>query len=548
MTPAILLGRSDFASLRERGGLYVDKSAFVSGVLGLGAEVQLHPRPRRFGKTLNLSTLRYFLERGEDRTALFEDLSVWQDEAARQHFQRYPVINLTFKNIKQSTWAAARAEMLALLASEVGRHASALEDPRLDEGLRARLRAVLRQEGENVQVLADLSQALAAVHGQPVAILIDEYDAPVLTAWEYGYYDEAAAWFRGFLSAGLKDNPHLFKGVLTGILRIARESMFSDLNNVSVYSLLQREIPEPFGFSEAEVQALLTQFGRPGEAGDVRRWYNGYRFGGEVVYNPWSILNFLSRPGQGCQPWWLNTSSNTLLRQLLLERSELNPEFATLLRGEAVERQVREDVTLRELGDEDVWSLLLFSGYLKAESVHLDEWGQRQARLAIPNQEVAIVWRDTFLDWLQAMAGRVEPLQRAILEGDAPVVENLLSTMLLRHVSSHDVRRTQDEAFYHAFVLGLMISLEKTHTVRSNRETGRGRADVLIAPRQTGQPGVVLEFKRLEPGRTLEDMADEALQQIHDRAYTAALEAAGAYPIHRLGIAFAGKDVAVRSG
>jgi hypothetical protein len=267
--------------------------------------------------------------------------------------------------------------------------------------------------------------------------------------------------------------------VLTGILRVARESLFSGLNNVIVFSLLQKSIPEPFGFTEAEVTMLLEQAERSTELSEFQYWYNGYRFGNTTVFNPWSILNAVARPQEPLQPWWVNTSENTL---------------------------------------------------------------------AIPNLEVRTVWEDSFQEWIIDGLGNIEPLHQALLTGDAMAVEELLGTLLLRHVSTWDLKDTQDEAFYHAFVLGLLVSLEKTHRVQSNREVGRGRADVQLAPKEAGKPGVILEFKKQVKGRTLGAMAEEALKQTETLAYTTELQSLGAAPVYRFGIAFAGKKVAVRVG
>ncbi|HNC97165.1 MAG TPA: AAA family ATPase, partial [Myxococcota bacterium] len=492
MPPKILLGQSDFRLLREDGGYYIDKSSFVRSVLDLGALVQLYPRPRRFGKTLNLSTLRYFLEKGPDRSHLFSDLEVWQDAGARRHFQRYPVINLSFRDVKQDSWEGAKSGIVSVIREAIAAHAPILESPAVDSYYREQLRAVLGGGGEPDQVLKLLCAALFQQHGERVVVLIDEYDSPILSGWEYGYYAEVASFFRSFLGGGLKDNPHLFRGVLTGILRVAKESMFSGLNNLAVYSLLQNDIPEPFGFTEAEVDAALSLFDRNEQKEEIRRWYNGYHFGEQTVYNPWSLMNVLSRPRSALQAWWLNTSDNAPIRSLLLRSTELAEDFATLLSGGSVEKEIEENVVLREMRPDNLWSFFLFSGYLTTELVRVER-GRTYAALRIPNLEVGLIWEGSFTGWLRNCAGDPSPLQKAILSGDAEGTQRLLGELLLKHVSSHDVAATQDEAFYHAFVLGMLVSLERTHRVRSNRESGLGRADLLILPRQAGQPGVVME-------------------------------------------------------
>jgi hypothetical protein len=549
MPPPILLGKSDFEQLRLQGGLYVDKSTLISTVLEASADVQLYPRPRRFGKTLNLSMLRYFLEASPDRSALFADLAVWQDAKARAHFQQHPVIYLSFKDVKVKTWGEAWQMLQPLIAEEIKRLLPILCHPSLPAIEQERWKSLAyRQAVPDVAVLRELSLGLRQSTGKLVVILIDEYDAPLLTAWEYGYFEEAVSWFRAFLSAGLKDNANLFRGVLTGVLRVGRESLFSGLNNVKVYSLVQQEVPEPFGFSEEEVVGLLKQFGREGEQGAFQRWYNGYVFGGVTVYNPWSILNALMSPRAPLQAWWLNTAENTVIHRLLLGNVAFQQEVATLLQGGTVEREVDENVVLRDISGEKLWGFLLFSGYLKAEAVRWDERGRLWVMLKIPNLEVQLVWEESFSTWLTDGLGRLEPLHRALLTGDAAAVQELLETLLLRHVSTWDVQRTQEEAFYHAFVLGLLVTLEKTHRVRSNREVGKGRADVQLLPREAGKPGVVLEFKRLEEGKTLKAMARKALKQIETSQYALELQEAKAAPVFCFGIAFSGKEVVVMVG
>lgn len=547
MPRPILLGQSYFPAVREGGYLYVDKSLFVAEVLNSPTQAMLYPRPRRFGKTLNMSMLRAFFERGPDNSHLFQDLQVWQDATAMAHFQKYPVVSLTFKDVKQRAWADARAVLNHLIANELGRHRSAFMAENLNRSIGERLHAVAGGAEAYEGVLLDLCEALHLHHGQPVVLLIDEYDAGILNAWEHGHYDEAVNFFRGLFSPALKDNPHLFKGVMTGILRVARESMFSGLNNVQVYSLLHHRPSEHFGFLEAEVFALLDEFGRGGEQDEVRRWYNGYRFGRAVVYNPWSIMNLLADTSGECRPYWLNTSGNDLVRSLLLAGSGVQEAISTLLRGETITVEIHEDVPLRDLRPENAWSLLLFAGYLKAIESHWQ--GTRMiATLAVPNVEVRGIWADTFTRWISPPTGSLEPFHRAILGGDSRIFEEILRGMLTRHASYHDVAETQDEAFYHAFMLGLLVTLEETHAVRSNRESGHGRADLLIIPKRPGLPGVVMEFKRGGAKTTLAAHARAAVKQAVVKQYKAELSAAGATPISVLGIAFSGKDVAVRKG
>jgi hypothetical protein len=542
MPRPLRLGDSDFYNLRAGGYLFVDKSRFIKEVIQREWVVQLYPRPRRFGKTTNLSMLRYFLEKGPDYSEFFQDLEVWQDTVSKAHFQRYPVIHISFKAVKHARWADAKAGLIAAIAEEIKRLLPLLPNQRWQD-------LADRKLEPDTRILLELSHALHEATGQQVVILIDEYDAPLSTAWQYdeqepGYYDQLAGWFRSLLEAGLKDNRALFRGVLTGILRVARESMFSGLNNVGVYGFLGNESAECFGFTQAEVEQLLKEFEREDRLLEIQRWYNGYLFGNTVIYNPWSVLGFLASPTQDCQPYWMNSSGNELAHSLLLQRTELSEDTERLLKGEIISREIEENTTLRDLQGDQIWGLLLLSGYLKPVAL-VREQGRLLASLTIPNEEVRLVWESTFRDWLKAGLGRLEPFFEALLSGNGARVELLLSRLVLKHISSHDVAETQAEAFYHAFILGLLVALEKSHQVRSNREEGLGRSDVRLLPKEAGKPGVVIEFKA-EDGRKLETLAKEALEQVEKKRYLVELEEAGAKPIYAYGVAFAGKRVVVR--
>jgi Predicted AAA-ATPase/PD-(D/E)XK nuclease superfamily len=544
----IALGQSHFPSLREQGALYVDRSELVGAVLREGAQVQLYLRPRRFGKTLGLSLLQTWLEQGADRSHLFADLQVWQDPLARAHLHRYPVISFSLKAVKARAWVEASEQIQRALRAELLRLAPLWRSPAVPPELQAELQAALTAQ-RPLHDLQPLCLALQLATGERAVVLQDEYDAPLLNAWEHGHYAEAAAWHRSFLGGTLKDNPHLAFAVCTGVLQVGRESTWSDMNNVRVLDIARPRPVEPFGFTGPQVHALLRAAGREQELPQYQRWYNGYTFGGHTIYNPWSILASLQDPPGPLRPHWLHTSQNLLVRRLLLEHHELGAAMEQLLRGASIEALVDESVSLAELQGAQIWGLLLHSGYLKARPSEEAGW-RSPMLLEIPNEEVRQLWERTFLRAVEPAGTGSTALERALLNGDAEGLQAEISALLRLHVSAHDLSAPQSEAFYHAFILGLLVRLSGSHHVRSNRESGLGRADLLISPLRPGLPGAVLEFKRQahregRPRGSLRAVARAALRQLERREYTLELEAAGAAPIHRFGVGFSGGEVEV---
>ena len=560
MAARFALGADDFRRVRRGGYRYVDKTDAITSLIDLGDQAVLLPRPRRFVKTINLSSLYYFFAiSDEDRTDLFSGLHVWDaGEEYRRHFQRYPVIFLTFKDVKAASFDECVAGFQAAIAGAYREHRSRLEAAGLTPDDRQYVEDVLakRLRGSDLaESLERLSEILAVATGRDVVILIDEYDTPVHAGFAHGYYDEVIEFVRNFLSGGLKGNQNLYKGVITGILRVAKESIFSGLNNVPVYSLLDERFATSFGFTEDEVAALAAEVDPPADLGELSDWYDGYRFGGHTVYNPWSVVSFLSDPIRRAKPYWVATSTDDLIRELLVERgTALHNELESLLGGGCTTKVVSDLTNLREVREDPdvIWSLLLFSGYLKAEEATYRD-GDWHVRLRVPNREVAIAYRNLFRSELRRGLGgdaEVDALIRAVMSGDAAGLEQLLGTLVTRVLSFHDVAGAQPERVYHAFILGLLVRLEPDYEVRSNREAGHGRYDVMLRPRAPGRPGVVLELKALRRDAVPAVAAalDAALKQIRDKDYAAELRAAGAGPIHELAAVFDGKHVHVRSG
>ena len=556
----IPLGIDDFRTLRELRLEYVDKSHLIRELLDKrGVEVALLPRPRRFGKTLNLSMLRYFFEKsGEDLSHLFQDLSIWQaGEEYRAHFQRYPVISFTFKGTRGETfeecWDAIKARIEALFDE----HRLLLGSDRLSEREKRNFGAILDRTAELTlyhRAFLDLSAYLHAHHGEKVVILLDEYDEPIHAGHAHGYAPRILHLMRALFIDGLKGNPHLQRAVVTGILRVARENLFSGANNLGVYSLLATPFNTCFGFTEAEVVSLLERSKRTDQLAAVRAWYNGYLFGGTVIYNPWSVLSFLDAADEAPAPYWLSTSSNDLVREQIEKNAlRLQPVFEDLLEGRSVDRVLDENVVLDELADNDdaLFGLLVFSGYLKAEKHSQGSLEQAIHRLSIPNREVRLLYATTFRRWMTARmkghGGSLEELTGALLSGDAEVLEEQLQAFVTNLLSYHDPGTIKPERVYQGFVVGLLAVLEPGYQVRSNRESGEGRPDVLIRPMQPGKAGAILELKVARSRRkTLAQALAEGVAQLRDNDYGAELRAAGAPEVHAFAVAFDGKKVRVK--
>ncbi len=544
------VGESDFRTFRQSGFGYVDKTNLISDILADASKVLLFPRPRRFGKTLNLSMLGHFLRKTtEDLSHLFAGLDVTRDARAMTHFQKYPVISVTFKDVKAATWEDAFAGLRARIEAVCDEHRYLLESPTVSARKVATLRRILSGESTK-QDIQDafwlLSEALFEHHGERVVILIDEYDTPVQSGYMNGYFDEVVGFFRNFLSAALKDNVALFKGVLTGILRVSKENMFSGLNHIDVHSIIDKPYSTAFGFTEAEVAAIVE----PDRLEEVRSWYNGYIFGGHVIYNPWSILHYID---EGLlKPYWVNTGSSELIETLALKRGlGLSEQSEALLQGGTIDVPIDPNIVLRnvELSPDAFWNFLLFSGYLKVVELKL-EMGEYTAKLAIPNIEVSLVYRTMFKLWLHKAdpdSNYTNALVKALLCGDAAKVQKTLQHILITAMSYYDAAGKQPEKLYHGFILGMLVHLEKQYEVRSNRESGLGRADMLMRPKTPGRPGVVIEFKVLDEDETVAEVLKDAAKQVRDREYATELLAAGATPVYEYVVVFDGKKTWVKS-
>ena len=555
------IGLSDFPRLIREGYAYVDKSLLVRSVLDSPAQVLLLPRPRRFGKTLNLSMLRAFFDRDRPENAeLFRGLAI---ERAGEEYMAYrgcyPVVFLTLKDVKTQTWEGCLSHLQETISIEYLRHRNTLAGDILAGKERALFDGICdgtaTDQSAYENSLKNLLTWLERATGERVILLIDEYDTPIHAGYQSGFYEQIISFMRNWLSGALKDHASLEKGVLTGILRVARESIFSGLNNLAVAGILKTgPFADKFGFTEPEVSRLLADAGLSDSLPEAREWYNGYLFGEIVIYNPWSILNFIHEQPAPPAAHWVNTSSNDLVRELLESGGEeVREDLEALLAGEGMKCRVMEDLPLRDLrGDPDaIWSLLLFSGYLKPVGVRGDS-SEPDYQLAIPNREVSILYRRIIRHWLtrHLRSKYLNRLLDALVAGEVPEFAKHLQTLVLNMLSYHDTAGGKDkmpEAVYQSFVLGLLANLGDRYRIRSNIESGLGRADILMSPTEPGARGIVMEFKRLGEGEDMERELQAALDQIEEKQYPATLRAEGCGEVLELAIVFDGKELQVRT-
>jgi len=553
----IPLGTSDFKSLINDDLYYVDKTPMIANIIQ-GSRITLLPRPRRFGKTLNMSMLSYFFSNQKDNRELFEGLAIEDDAEAMAHCGQYPVIFLSFKDVKESTADDAFSKIADLIAAQFDEYTTALDALALSEREAQSVKAIRTLSATPAELsnsIRLLSALLQRHYQQPVVILIDEYDMPINSAYSYGYYDEVVGFLRNLLSGAFKDNPSVFKGVMTGILRIARESIFSGLNNIEVCSLTDPEFNRYFGFTVTETEQALEDYGLTHTLENVRTWYNGYNFGEVTTYNPWSILHFLKKKGE-LKPYWLNTSDNALVRDLIARASpQVKQELESLLHdpNAVVRKQLNENIVFRDLNqDEDaVWNFLLFSGYLAYKNRAL-EGKHIYADMCIPNTEVASFYEDAILTWFKpptaSKALQLPALLQLLLRCDFESFAKAFVHFCTATFSYFDEQGTQPERFYHAFVLGMLVQLQDSHSIKSNRESGYGRYDVCLIPHDKNQPGFVIEFKAVDEldNLTLEQACEQALKQIEQKQYATDLHAQGIEKVYPLAISFEGKRVLVR--
>ena len=555
MNKPLPIGISDFKKVIKNGYAYVDKTLFIQELTEKGMEVALIPRLRRFGKTLNLSMLRYFFEKGEEDTSyLFKDLQIWKNEKYRALQGQFPVIFITLKDVKHLSWEETFSSLRALIGKEFERHSYLLEGTILTQREKEDyLRITCREGGKTLieKSLLLLSEWLHRYHNKEVILLIDEYDTPAHAAYVGKYYDTLISFLRNWLSAGLKDNIYLERGVLTGILRIAIESIFSGLNNISTFTVLNETFSDKFGLLESEVKELLNDYGLSEKLSDFRKWYNGYRIGSSTnIYNPWSVLNCIANKGM-LAPYWVNTSENALMKQLISQGSDnFKADIEQLLKGETIEKNIDDGVvfSLLHQSPNAIWSLLLYTGYLTLDQA--PSYGS-PCHLRIPNIEVGELYKSMILEWFEQSIHehKYHVLLNSLIMGDIDTFSQIFQEFMLSSASVFDVPSEDSEKIYHGFILGMLIGLSDRYEVKSNRESGLGRYDVMLIPKDPSQLGIIMEFKkigRFEKSR-LEAAVESAIKQIEYRQYAQELLDRGVRRILYLGFGFEGKEVLIRA-
>lgn len=532
---------------------YVDKTLLIRDFIDERPQVSLFTRPRRFGKTLNMDMLRTFFEKTDEDTSIyFQNKKIWFcGEKYRNHQGKYPVIFVTFKDVKCDTWNATYDLLSKILRNEFERHSELLESAQISIYEKTYLTSVLTgnaNENDMAMSFLNLSRMLHKHHKTAPIIIIDEYDTPIQQGHLHGYYDKIIGFMRNLFSGGLKDNPHLSYGFLTGILRVAKESIFSGLNNVKINSILDDRYSEYFGFTSAEVQAMAAYYGASGKYQELCAWYNGYRFGKTDIFNPWSVIGYFNN---NCQPkaFWQSTGSNDIISEILscatpdiIERLEL------LMKGKSFVTHIDTGVIYPQLQNNpsSIYSFLLVTGYLKAVSYDQPYGEDYMCEVALPNKEISFVYSKEILSQLESVIPRTAAIgiQEAIYKMDIDELQKKLAAFLMETISFHDA---SSEAFYHGLILGLCAMLNDRYRITSNREAGKGRFDIQMMPLKQQLPGILIELKAGKDctQTQLDELAKMALQQINDRGYVTDLKAHGSPSILKYGVAFSGKKVGI---
>ena len=556
----ISIGVEDFKTIIEKDGYFVDKTLMIQNLIKSNAMVTLFTRPRRFGKTLNQFMIRRFFEderteKGEkiDNGGLFDGLAITKcGEEILSHQQQYPVIFLTLKSAKQDTYALAYMELKKRLSAEYKRHKYVLMGDTLTADEKERFEAVSRVADDDslyTDALGFLSECLARYHGHNTFILIDEYDVPLENAYLHGFYDNMIGFIRSLFESALKTNPYLEKGVITGCLRISKESIFTGLNNLEIDSVLRTRYADSFGFTEDEVKAMLAYYDLAAELPEVKRWYDGYLFNETEIYNPWSILKYVNdrkdKVTKFALPYWSNTSSNSIVREMVGEADEMaKADLETLINDGTIEKPVHEDITYGDIhqSQDNLWNFLFFTGYLKKVGEQKDG-NNLKLEMKIPNIEIATIYENSISYWFEQRIKQTDrsPLLHALETGDCEAAENFINEQLFQTISYYDYA----ENFYHGFMAGLLLNIGG-YLVRSNRESGNGRPDIVMTESKFRGRAMILELKISDTIQGMEKKCEEALTQLKEQKYESSLEDDGYQPILKYAICFFKKGCMVK--
>lgn len=551
------IGISDYVRAQSEY-YYVDKTLLIKDFLDRKPLVSLFTRPRRFGKTLNMDMLRVFFEISKENTGkYFEDKAIWKcGEEYRSHQGKYPVIFLTFKDVKFDTWEATIDKIKGLLQEEYGRHQELLASDKLSAYEKEYFGKILDSSANEVELtsaLERLSKMLTSHYGKAPIIIIDEYDTPIQEGYAKDFYEEIIGFMRNFFSGAFKDNKNLSYGFLTGILRIAQESIFSGLNNLTVNSVMDEEYDRYFGFTEDEVAQMLDYYGVPEKEAELKEWYDGYLFGKEEIYNPWSVINYISK---GCIPqaYWVNTGKNEVLEDVLkVATDDITERLYSLLQGERVIERIDQNVVYRSLTEEpaNIYSLLLVAGYLKTPTKELQGDGSYLCEVSIPNKEIAAVYKNEILSHLLQIGAisrtTANKIAESLYANDDRKLQGAIAEYMDKAISFYDAGT---ESFYHGLMLGLIALMDNRYKIKSNRESGDGRYDISMFPKEERNPGIIMELKWKKALSTeeLDRLAEDAFAQIEDMRYDSEMKEEGIKEILKFGIAFTGKEVCIKTG
>ena len=540
MKKGIGVGIEDFKKIIEEDCYYFDKTNYIEELLKDKTEIKLFTRPRRFGKTLNMTTLKYFFDvkNAEENRKLFKNLYIEKSEYFKEQGQ-YPVIFITMKDLKKNTWEQMNFAVKSLISNLYNEFEFIREKLNEKDLIEFEKIWFKKEDGDYDNSLRLLSEYLYNYYQKKVVLLIDEYDNPLIVANQNGYYKEAINFYRNLYSSALKTNSNLKMGVLTGIVQVAKEGIFSGLNNVITYNILGNDFETFFGLSEEEVEEALKYFEMTYEIEEVKKWYDGYKFGNSEVYNPWSIINYLRT--KELQAYWVNTSDNALIYDNLKNSTvDVFNNLQTLFEGKEIKKEISPFFTFEELSKFDgIWQLMVYNGYLKiSEKLSNDEY-----MIKIPNYEIQTFFKKGFIDKFLVSGNYFNPMMDALLDGDIEEFERRLQNIFLVNTSFYDLK---GEKVYHSLFLGMLIWLRDKYEVKSNGERGHGRYDAMLVPLDKIKPAYLFEFKVSKTIKGLNAKAEEALTQIKEKQYDAGLKELGISKVYRIGIAFKGKNVKVK--